>query len=236
MANGGGDDPVAKQTKLSIVIADDHPLVRRGLRQLIEAERGFEVAGEAGDGQSALDLIKKINPSIAILDFSMPQLDGIALARRLEEMGSTVKTILITMYQEEKLFKEALKAGVKGYVLKDSASSDIIDCIKAVVGGHNYASPRFTTYLVSRVRQFDSARPVRSALDLLTGAEIRVLSLIAEYKTSKEIAQALFISPRTVETHRNNICQKLDVHGNHGLMKFAIAHKAALFSPTLASK
>jgi DNA-binding NarL/FixJ family response regulator len=211
-----------------VIIADDHPLVRRGLRQVIQAEPGFEVVGEVGDGQSALDLIQKLQPSIAILDFSMPKLNGIELARQLKGSDSPVKTILITMYYEEKLFKEALKAGVKGYVLKDSAASDIIDCMLAVSAGQCYGSPKFTTYLVDRVRQFDSVRPMLSGLDALTQTELRVLSLIAEYKTSREIAQELFISPRTVETHRNNICKKLDVHGNHALIKFAIEHSNAV--------
>ena len=129
------------------------------------------------------------------------------------------------MYREEKLFKKALEAGVKGYVLKDSAASDIISCIKAVAAGQNYTSPELTTYLVSRVRQVDALREPRSGAETLTATELRVLALLAEYKTSKEIAQELFVSPRTVETHRNNICQKLGIHGSHALMKFALDHK-----------
>jgi DNA-binding NarL/FixJ family response regulator len=131
------------------------------------------------------------------------------------------------MYREEKLFKKALEAGVKGYVLKDSAASDIISCIKAVAAGQNYTSPELTTYLVSRVRQVDSLREPRSGAETLTATELRVLALLAEYKTSKEIAQELFVSPRTVETHRNNICQKLGIHGSHALMKFALAQKSS---------
>ena len=215
---------MTRQDKLGVIIADDHPLVRRGLRQVIQAEQNFEVVGEVGDGESALELIQKIHPAIAIVDFSMPKLNGIELARRLKEIDSPVKTILITMYYEEKLFKEALKAGVKGYVLKDGAASDIIDCMTAVAAGQCYGSPKFTTYLVDRVQQFYSVRTLPSGLDVLTQTELRVLSLIAEYKTSREIAQELFISPRTVETHRNNICKKLDVHGNHALIKFAAEH------------
>jgi len=216
-----------RQNKVGIVIADDHPVFRHGLRQIVAAEEGFTVLGEAGDGESALKMIKTLRPAIAILDVAMPGLDGLALARQLQNDKSAVKIILITMYREERLFKEAVIAGIRGYVLKDSAATDIISCIKAVVEGQNYTSPEFTTYLVSRVREAEPASPP-SGLEDLTVTERRVLSSIAEYKTSKQIAQELFISPRTVETHRNNICQKLGVHGSHALMKFALGHKDKL--------
>jgi DNA-binding NarL/FixJ family response regulator len=215
----------SKQNKTRIVIADDHPVFRFGLRQIIEAEPGFDVVGEADHGEAARDLIQKARPAIAILDVAMPKLDGLALARFLQKEEAPVKIILVTMYREEKLFKKALEAGVKGYVLKDSAASDIISCIKAVDAGQNYTSPELTTYLVSRVRQGDAVREARSGVETLTATELRVLALLAEYKTSKEIAQELFVSPRTVETHRNNICQKLGIHGSHALMKFALAQK-----------
>jgi DNA-binding NarL/FixJ family response regulator len=219
---------VSPTNKLSIVIADDHPVFRHGLRQIIEAEPGFDVIGEAGDGESALEVIKTLSPSIVILDVSMPRLDGLTLARQLLEEALPVKIILVTMYREEKLFKQALEVGVKGYVLKDSAATDIISCIKAVAAGQNYTSPELTTYLVNRVQGVNTTDALRSGLEGLTVTELRVLSLIADYKTSKEVAQKLFISPRTVDTHRNNICQKLDIHGSHALMKFALKHKDAL--------
>jgi DNA-binding NarL/FixJ family response regulator len=215
-----------KQNKIRIVIADDHPVFRFGLRQIIEAEPGFDVVGEADHGEAARDLIQKVRPSIAILDVAMPKLDGLGLARFLQREELPVKIILVTMYREQKLFKKALEAGVKGYVLKDSAASDIISCIKAVAAGQNYTSPEMTTYLVSRVRQEDAVREPRSGAETLTTTELRVVALLAEYKTSKEIAQELFVSPRTVETHRNNICQKLGIHGSHALMKFALAQKS----------
>jgi DNA-binding NarL/FixJ family response regulator len=215
----------SKQNKIRIVIADDHPVFRFGLRQIIEAEPAFDVVGEADQGEAARDLVQKVRPAIVVLDVAMPKLDGLALARLLQKEGTPVKVILVTMYREEKLFKKALEAGVKGYVLKDSAASDIISCIKAVVAGQNYTSPELTTYLVSRVRQVDALREPRSGAETLTATELRVLALLAEYKTSKEIAQELFVSPRTVETHRNNICQKLGIHGSHALMKFALAQK-----------
>jgi DNA-binding NarL/FixJ family response regulator len=219
---------MANAIKLSIVIADDHPLFRVGMRETIESEPGFKVVGEAGDGEQAMEMISRMHPAIAILDVSMPKLDGLALARKLAAQAPSVGVILVTMYREQKLFTQALEAGVKGYVLKDSAVTDIISCIKAVAVGQNYASPELTTYLVKRVRQAETAGSARSDLEGLTTTELRILSLLAEYKTSKEIAQKLFISPRTVDTHRNNICQKLHIHGSHALVKFALQHKDLL--------
>jgi DNA-binding NarL/FixJ family response regulator len=222
------------KSKQTIVIADDHPVFRHGLRRIIEAESDFEVIGDAGDGQSALEMILNLRPAIAILDISMPKLDGLGLARKLVGQKPPVEVVFVTMYREQKLFTQALEAGVKGYVLKDSAIIDIISCIRAVSAGQNYVSPELTTYLVNRVREVDKAGTPRSGFEALTITELRVLSLIADYKTSKEIAQRLSISARTVETHRNNISQKLDVHGSHALMKFALAHKDLL--PALTSK
>ena len=216
------------QNELSIIIADDHPIFRDGLRNIIASEPGFKVVGEAGDGEIALELIQKMSPAIAVLDISMPKLDGLMVARQLFALRLPVKVILVTMYREQKLFTQAIDAGVKGYVLKDSAITDIVSCIKAVVAGQNYTSPELTTYLVNRVRQSDTAQAPRSDLDGLTSTEIKVLSLIVDYKTSKEIAQELFISPRTVDTHRNNICQKLGIHGSHALIKFARGHEDLL--------
>lgn len=211
--------------KQNIVLADDHPVFRHGLRQLVEAQSGFKILGEARDGENALDLIRTLLPEIAILDISMPKLDGLAVARSVQEECLPVKIILVTMYREEKLFMKALEAGVQGYVLKDSAATDIISCLNAVVAGGNYTSPELTTYLMKRVREVDVAQAPQSSLNSLSDTERRVLSLIADCKTNKEIAHELFISVRTVETHRNNICKKLDVHGSHALMKFALDHK-----------
>jgi DNA-binding NarL/FixJ family response regulator len=219
---------MARTNKLSIVIADDHPVFRHGLRNLIESEHGFKVVGEAGDGEQALEMICKLHPAIAILDVAMPKLDGLALARKLIAQEPQVGVILVTMYCEQKLFTEAFEAGVKGYVLKDSAATDIISCIKAVTAGQNYTSQELTTYLVNRVRQAETIGLTRSDLEGLTTTELRILLLLADYKTSKEIAHDLCISPRTVDTHRNNICQKLDIHGSHALMRFALGHKDLL--------
>ena len=216
---------MSSRRKQNIILADDHPVFRNGLRQIVEAESDFTVIGEARDGAKALELIKALSPEVAILDISMPKLDGLAVADIVHEEGLPVKIVLVTMYREEKLFKKALEAGVKGYVLKDSAAIDIISCLNAVAAGENYTSPELTTYLIKRVLEVDTALAPQSSLDSLSDTERRLLSLIADCKTNKEMAQELFVSVRTIETHRNNICKKLDVHGSHALMKFALDHK-----------
>jgi DNA-binding NarL/FixJ family response regulator len=213
-----------QHANLRIAIADDHPIFRLGLRQIIEKEPGIQVVGEASDGPSAIEMIRTLRPAIAILDVAMPQADGLTVARQLLSEELSVEIILATMFREQKLFTKALETGVKGYVLKDSAAADIVSCIRAVAAGEHYASPGVTTYLMKQVRSAARYLSVPGVEDL-TPTERRVLALIGDYKTSKVIAEELFISPRTVDTHRTNICQKLGIHGRHALMKFALAQK-----------
>lgn len=216
------------ESAVEILIADDHPIVRQGLRQTIESGAGLKVVAEAGDGQEALAKIKELKPRVAILDIQMPLLDGFGVARAVREEGLPVELVFLTVYRDEEIFNAALDLGVRGYVLKDSAVSDIVACVRAVASGEHYASPALTSHLVNRSRRAAALVEERPGLASLTPTERQVLRLIADYKTSKEIAAELFISPRTVETHRNNICQKLDLHGSHALMKFALAHKSEL--------
>jgi DNA-binding NarL/FixJ family response regulator len=214
--------------KVRIIIADDHPVFRRGLKQIIESEPDMQIVGEEGDGTSALERIREMRPEIAILDISMPKLDGIMVARRLREQALPVEVIFLTMYREEKLFSCALALDVKGYVLKDSTVTDIVSSIRAVARGEHYTSPALTTYLIKRRRNAGTLMGINAGLEVVTPTERRVLAMIADYKTSKEIAEELCISRRTVETHRANICHKLEIHGSHGLMKFALEHKSYL--------
>jgi len=211
---------------IRVVIADDHPIVRQGLRQVIEKDAGLQVVAEAGDGQAALEQIKATRPRVAILDIDMPMMSGFEVARALTKLPLAVEIIFLTVHCEEEFFNEALELGAKGYVLKDSSVTDIAACIRAVAAGQNYVSPAPTAYLVQQ-RRSAAPRP-RSAIDALTPTERQVLKLIAEYKTSKQIAAALFISPHTVQTHRKNICVKLELEGNHALMRFALEHKSQL--------
>ena len=209
--------------EIKIVIADDHPLFRKGLRQSVEEAAGMSVNGEAADGKAALDLIRKLSPDVAILDISMPVLDGFAVAREVGNENLRVKLVFLTAHQEESLFDEAMDLGVRGYLLKESSMGEIVSCINAVVEGKYYASPALTSYMINRRRR-SGPEAAKSGLENLTPTERRILKLVAEYKTSREIAEELFISYHTVETHRRNICEKLDLHGSHGLMRFALAH------------
>jgi DNA-binding NarL/FixJ family response regulator len=213
-------------TRTRILIADDHPIVRQGLRQVIEADRGLEVVAEATDGKMALDKIQSLRPHIAILDIDMPGLDGFGVAREIRERQLPVDIIFLTVFREESFFDEALRLGTKGYVLKDAAVTDIVTSIKAVAAGEHFTSPALTSYLVKR--RAAARGPQKPGLQDLTPTERRILALLADYKTSREIGEALHISPRTVQTHRTNICTKLDLHGSHALMKFALDHKEHL--------
>lgn len=214
--------------EITLIIADDHPIVRQGLRQAIESDANLKVLAEASDGRAALEAIETHQPQVAVLDIDMPQMDGFAVARAAREKKLTVEMVFLTIHRDEDMLNEAVDLGVKGYVLKDSALTDIVGCIKSVAKGNHYASSALTSYLVKRSRRAAALTEEKTGIKDLTPTERRVLKLIAEYKTSKEIAEELFISYRTVETHRANICQKLDLHGSHALIKFALARKSEL--------
>jgi len=212
--------------EIRILIADDHPLLRQGLRQAIEADLRFGVIAEASNGRAALDQIQRLKPQIAVLDIDMPDMDGFAVVRELRARQLVVDVIFLTVHRDERFFMEALQLGTKGYVLKDSAVTDIVSGIGAVAAGEHYTSPALTSYLVKQ-RRGATTTPAAGLQDL-TSTERRVLALIADYKTSREIGDLLHISHRTVQTHRANICIKLDLHGSHALMKFALDHRDAL--------
>ena len=215
--------------KLTILIADDHPMIRDSLRNAIESNTEWEVAGEAQDGEAALELINKLQPAIAILDISMPVRNGFEVVRALRQKKVQTQVIFLTMHRNEDFFQRALDLDVRGYVLKDSAVIDVVSAIKAVSRGEYYTSPALTSYLIKKRSSGSSAVSSEQGLGLhsLSPTERRVLELIAEYKTSRDIAEELNTSPRTVETHRTNICQKLGLHGRHALMKFALENKSS---------
>ncbi|MBI1764209.1 MAG: response regulator transcription factor [Acidobacteria bacterium] len=216
-------------TEIQILIADDHPIVRQGLRQTIEAggeAAEFRVIAEAGDGQAALTLLERLQPPIAVLDVDMPVLDGFGVARAVRERGWNIKLIFLTVHREETYLQQALSLGARGYVLKDSAVTDIVAALRAVQQGQTYLSPLMTSYLVNAPAP--PAPVIANGLSQLTASERYVLRLIAEYKSTREIAEALYISPLTVETHRKNICRKLALRGSHALIKFALAHQTEL--------
>jgi DNA-binding NarL/FixJ family response regulator len=211
-----------------IIIADDHPIFRHGLRAVIEREAPLKVVAEAIDGDEALALIIEHEPDLAILDLDMPGQDGFAVTRALAARGLAVAVVILTMHDREALFNAALDLGVKGFVLKDSALPEITDCIKAVMSGRNYISPQLSTYLVSRGKRAAALAHATPGLRDLTPAEQHILRLIAAEKTSRQIADELHISVRTVDRHRANVCDKLNLHGSNALIRFALAHKSEL--------
>lgn len=216
------------KNEIRIVIADDHPIVRKGLRTAIEADSTLKVVAEADDGEAALVRITELRPQVAILDVHMPKMGGFALMRELRERNLPVEVIFLTMYNDEDVFNQALDLGAKGYVLKDSAITDIVASIQAVAAGRHYITPAISSYLVNRAARANSFAQNKPSLNDLTQSERRILRLIAAQKSSKEIADELFIHYRTVENHRINICRKLDLHGNNALLKFALEHKSEL--------
>jgi DNA-binding NarL/FixJ family response regulator len=214
--------------QITIVIADDHPIVRNGLVQLLNGEPRLTVVAEADDGEKALERIRELQPTIAILDVDMPHKDGFGVARTLVDERLPVAVIFLTMHKNEALLNSALDLGVKGYVLKDSAMADIINAIKTVIAGEEFISPALSKYLVSRSRRAASLFQQQSSLGNLTPTERKILARIAQGHTTKEIARTLFISPRTVDHHRANITEKLQLKGYHTLLRFALQHKDEL--------
>ena len=214
--------------RLTILMADDHPTFRGGLRQIIAGQPDLRLIDEAGDGEAALRLARELKPAVAILDLDMPKLSGLEVAAAIQRERLPVRIIILTMHREEDMFNEALDLGILGYVLKDSAVEDILQCIRAVAAGQHYLSPAISGFLVNRNTHAETLRRARPGLADLTPAERRILRLIAQSKTSKEIADELDVSTRTVENHRFNIGAKLGLRGVHSLVKFAFDNKSAL--------
>lgn len=212
--------------KTTIIIADDHPIVRQGMRIIIEPEDGFQILAECGDGEKALTESLVRQPDVVILDVDMPHLDGLEVLKKLREQSFDGKVILMTVHSDREFFDEALKLGANGYVLKDSATEDVLSAIRAVTDGKNYVSPALTSYLFNQSQENKNEKA--NGIENLSPTERRVLQMIAEYKTTNQIAEELFISPLTVKTHRRNISLKLNLEGNHTLMKFAVENQKYL--------
>lgn len=211
---------------LSVVIADDHPIFRSGLVHIISMDSGLTVVGEAGDGETALSLIMEKKPAVAVLDVEMPKMSGLEVARIVQERELDTRLVVLTIYADEEVFNEAMDLGVSGYVLKENAVSEVLNSIRGAAEGRYYISPNISGFLVSRSNRRSRALASMPALGSLTPAEWRILRLIAGNKTSKEIAHDLCISPKTVENHRANIADKLDLRGNHALLRFVLEHRS----------
>jgi len=201
---------------IRVLLADDHELVRQGLRLLLE-RAGFTVVGEASDGQMAVQLAFKFCPDVAVLDIGMPVLNGLDAARGIHKLSPRPKTILLTRHDEEQYVTEALRAGVKGYVLKSQEATDLVNAIRQVYQGDTYLSPS-----ISRTVAEVFLSKTGFVEDPLTARERQVLQLIGEGKSSKEVANVLGISMKTVESHRTRLMQKLDIHDVASLVRYAI--------------
>ena len=209
--------------EIKVVIADDHPVFLKGLRMIIESESNLQIIGEASNGAAALTMIQELKPDVAVLDLNMPNKNGFEIVRELQVNNFEVNVIFLTMHDEEATFTSALDLGVKGYILKDCAVAEIVDAIKAVAKGYNFITPKFSTYLVNLNQE---TKNFVLRIESLTVTELKILRLITEHKTSKEIAAELFVSPRTIDRHRYNICNKLEISGVNSLIKFAIENKS----------
>lgn len=201
---------------IRIVLAEDHILVRQGLKSLLDRE-GYQIVGEGSDGQEALKHVANLQPDIAIMDITMPLLNGINAAREMHRSSPKTKAILLTQHDEDEYVSEALDAGVKGYVLKSQVASDLLEAIRQVSRGQVYLSPGVAQAVINAYRQKDE-----KPRDPLTPRERQVLQLIAESKSTKDVATLLGISVKTAESHRSRLMQKLDIHDTAGLVRYAV--------------
>lgn len=213
---------------ITICLADDHPVFRKGLVDIIGEQPGLTVIGETGDGLGVMPLLREKRPDVLLLDLNLPGEDGLAVAQQAIAADLGVRIVVLTMHNEEAMFNRAMDIGVNGYVLKESAVRDIVESIRAVTRGEYYISPSISGYLVRRTRERKAMLESHPGLESLTPAERRVLAMVASNKSSREIGDALFISVRTVENHRQNISTKLGLRGSNNLLKFAIENRSRL--------
>ena len=214
--------------EIRIVIAEDHPFFRDGLRQALAHSRRFTVVAEASDGLTALEHVRSLRPDVAIVDIQLPKLNGVALVRSIRQEQIPVEIVFLTICDDEETFEEALALGVKGYLLKDCTESEVLRCLDAVSARQHYTTPAMTTYLVNKTRGVAQFAEKVPGLRLLTPHERAILRGIARDKTSKEIAKEMGIAQKTVDAHRSNICRKLELRGQHVLSRFAARHRTEI--------
>lgn len=217
---------MALTRSISILIADDHPIFRNGLKLLLEKNENFAMVGEAANGMEAWTSIQNLKPDIAILDLEMPELDGIQVARRVARHQIPVRLVILTMYKDPDLLRQALDLGVMGYLLKDDATMDVERCLKSVHEGNHFIAPGLSSHLLTRAGF--RGNPSSGHLEDLTPSQMEVLKLIARGLQSKEIGEELGISYRTVENHRYRIATRLGLKGNNSLLRYVLENKELL--------
>lgn len=208
-----------------ILLADDHVLLRKGLKNIIEKVADLKIVGEAGDGLELLQLLKKLTPHLIILDISMPHLRGLEAIREIKAIHPAVKVLMLTMHNDREYLHEAISAGAQGYLLKEDADTELFSAIQAIRHGKIYLSPFFSKGLTEDWAQNLRGEQTLPPEEALTTREREILKLIAEGKSNKEIADLLFISPRTVERHRANIMEKLNLRKTADLVRYAMEKK-----------
>jgi DNA-binding NarL/FixJ family response regulator len=214
-------------SSVSILIADDHPLTRQGLRTAIEKDSTFQVVAEVPDGETALAEMERLRPDIAVLDIEMPKRDGLQVAQEARARAIPTKIAFLTMHNDEDFFEAAIESGAKGYILKDAALTEIVSALRAIQQDRYYVPQALGGVLLQwRSQRASSASEAKQ--HTLTAAERNILRLIGAGMSSKEIAEELSIHPKTVENHRSNIAQKLGVSGTHALVRYALQQKGKL--------
>ena len=212
-------------SNVRILIADDHGIVRKGLRLQLEQQEGFEVVGEAVDGREAVRLAEELKPEVVIIDIAMPNLNGIQATAQMVKRNPGLGVIILSMHSDESYLTRALHAGAKGYLLKDSADVDLYRAVEVVAKGKPFFSPAIANTLLEDYMRQLQQRGLQDSYDLLTDREKEVLQLLAEGKSNKEVASALDLSTATVETHRTHIMQKLDLHSAAEIVLYAVRKK-----------
>jgi len=216
--------------KIRILLADDHPLVRSGLVNLLEPHGEFGVVGEAGDGEEAVAMTKKLRPDIVVIDLSMPKLSGIEATKLIRQHVPATRVLVLTMHENEEYVYQIFRSGAGGYILKNCGKEELAAAIRAVARGEKFFSPRISEIMVQAyLKKADAREEISfpSGESPLTRRELEVLSCVAEGLTNQQIAEVLFISPRTVETHKTNIMQKLNISDSAKLIRFAVENKIA---------
>jgi DNA-binding NarL/FixJ family response regulator len=212
--------------KLRILIADDHELVRHGIRGILQAQRGWRIVGEAENGREAVEKIKKLKPDIAILDVSMPELDGLQATCQIQEVSPGTKVVILTMHESDQMVRRVMAAGARGYALKSDLAACLVRAVKNVAEGKRFLTPKVSEVVLEGfLRIGDQGQRTERSQNRPTSREAEIIRLLAEGKANKEIAATLGITVRTVETHRAKIMLKLGLHSLTELIHYAIRHK-----------